>query len=124
MIKKQILLCLCLIGLSAVVNAGVPQVINLSEAVVYNPQGGPDIEVGTNPTCDNCFTATITDDILNVVNDADEVVTVIVTDLTNNSIVISKQVSQEMEEQFVVGNYQIDIIPESYAPLQGFFEVE
>ncbi|MBR1563883.1 MAG: hypothetical protein IJ650_00900 [Paludibacteraceae bacterium] len=124
MIKKQILLCLCLIGLSTVVNAGVPQVINLSEAVVYNPQGGPDIEVGTNPTCDNCFTATITDDILNVVNDADEVVTVIVTDLTNNSIVISKQVSQEMEEQFVVGNYQIDIISESYAPLQGFFEVE
>lgn len=124
MVKMKILLCFCLIWLCTCIKAGNPQVIELSEVVVYGPQGGPQEGTGGILPCYYCFSATITGDILNVVNDADEVVTVIVTDLTNNSIVISKQVSQEMEEQFVVGNYQIDIIPESYAPLQGFFEVE
>ena len=124
MIKKQILLCLCLIGLSTVVNAGVPQVINLSEAVVYNPQGGPDIEVGTNPTCDNCFTATITDDILNVMNDANETVRVVVTDLTSYNVVISEQVSSELEEQLPAGEYMLEIFPTTYAPMEGYFEVE
>lgn len=121
---KIILLCFCLTWLCIYTNANVPQVIDLDEVVISGPLGGPNVESGSRPSCQMCFSATITGDILNVVNDADEVVTVIVTDLTNNSIVISKQVSQEMEEQFVVGNYQIDIIPESYAPLQGFFEVE
>ena len=123
--KNFLFSCLCILCLGTLtVNAGVPQVINLNEVVVYGPQGGPQEGTGGLPPCDYCFTASITDDILNVVNDADEMVTVVVTDLSNYNVVISEFVSSELEEQLPAGEYLLEIIPTTYAPMEGYFEVE
>ncbi len=89
-----------------------------------HPLGGPDIEKGSLPPCQMCFTATITDDILNVWNESDEIVNVVVTDLTTFEVIISTQIVDEMEEQLPAGLYQLEIIPTTYAPMEGFFEVE
>ena len=115
---------MCLIGAFTGIKAGNPQVIQLSESVVYQPMTNPVPGTGGGPVCDRCFTATITDDILNIVNDADETVTVVVTDLTNYTVVISEQVNSELEEQLPAGEYLLEIFPTTYAPMEGYFEIE
>ena len=118
------LLCLALLGVGTSVNAGNPQAIDLSAVVISGPQGGPQQGSGGMPSCDYCFTATITDDILNVWNESDEIVNVVVTDLTTFDVIISTQMADELEEQLPAGLYQLEIIPTTYAPMEGFFEVE
>ena len=122
--KVFLLACLCIACAGMTMRAGVPQVIELNEAVVYDPMGGPQQGTGGRPICDGCFSATITDDVLNVVNDADELVTVVVTDLLTLNTVVSTQISDELEEQLPAGEYMLEIYPENYAPMEGFFEVE
>lgn len=92
--------------------------------VISGPLGGPNVESGSRPSCQMCFSATITGDILNVVNDANETVRVVVTDLTSYNVVISEQVSSELEEQLPAGEYMLEIFPTTYAPMEGYFEVE
>ena len=121
---KLFFTCMCLIVTFTGVYAGIPQVIQLSEMVVYHPTTNPVPGTGGGPICDRCFTATITDDILNVVNDANETVRVVVTDLTSYNVVISEQVSSELEEQLPAGEYMLEIFPTAYAPMEGYFEVE
>ena len=67
--KRIVFSCLCILCLStSAINAGIPHVINLNVAIIYNPLGGPDIETGSTPICQSCFTATLTDNVLNVSN--------------------------------------------------------
>ena len=123
--KRIVFSCLCILCLGTLaINAGVPQVINLSEAIIYGPQGGPQEGTGGLPPCDYCFTATITDNVLNVYNRSDEEALVVVKDLATESTVLSTELVDELEQILPAGNYQVEIFPENYAPLQGFFEVE
>ena len=120
---KSLMFCVCMIC-ACTMWATEPQFIQLNASVVNNPLGGPGVETGGGPTCDYCFTAFITDDILSVRNESDEIVNVVVTDLTTNYVVINTPIVDDMEEQLPAGLYQLEIIPTTYAPMEGFFEVE
>ena len=121
--RKLFLLLICLVSGLTFVCAGVPQEIILSEVVIYQPQDGPDWGRGADP-CFTCFAATVTDNVLNVFNRSDEEALVVVTDLATESAVLSTELVDELEQMLPAGNYQVEIFPENYAPLQGFFEVE
>ena len=122
--KMLFLLLMAALSLAITVNAGTPQVINLSRVFIDNPQGGPQPGTGTSPECYRCFTATITDNVLNVFNHSDEEALVVVKDLATENTVLSTELVDELEQILPAGNYQVEIFPENYAPLQGFFEVE
>lgn len=119
--KFLFFLSVCLIGANIVVKADNPQVIELTEVVVSNPKGGPQQGTGGNPGCYTCFTATISNNVLSVRNDAQETVNVVVTNMTTNNVVLSTPVTSDLEEQLPSGYYRLHIIPQTYAPMEGFF---
>ena len=123
--KKTIFMVLmCITCAGTTMQAGMPQEIELISVNVYTPLGGPGIETGNLPPCQICFAATITDNVLNVFNRSDEEAVVVITDVDTESVVLSTDLADELEQMLPAGNYQVEIIPENYAPLQGFFEVE
>ena len=123
--KKAIFVVLmCITCAGATMRASTPQEIELTDVAVYNPLGGPGIETGKLPPCQLCFTAMVTDNVLNVFNRSDEEALVVIKDLATESTVLSTELVDELEQILPAGNYQVEIFPENYAPLQGFFEVE
>ena len=122
--KLLFLVLIAAFGFATIVNAGTPQVINLTIVYTDTPLGGPQPGTGTSPECYRCFAATLTDNVLNVFNRSDEEAVVVITDVDTESVVLSTDLADELEQMLPAGNYQVEIIPENYAPLQGFFEVE
>lgn len=121
--KKYLLLLVSLIGTNLIVNAGLPQVIELTEVISFTPQGGPFQGSGDDPGCYTCFTAIITDDILSISNNSQESVNIVVTNIMTNSVILSTQILSEfdIEEQIPAGNYHLQIIPQTSAAMEGYF---
>lgn len=120
--KKTIfLMCFCLLGIETML-ADEPLLIELREVGVYN-RGNP-TPTHTRPLCPSCFTATIDGNLLNVINDSDETINLVVTDLTTNNVVLSTPVVSYTQNVISEGQYKLEILPTTYAPMEGWFDVE
>lgn len=100
-----------------------PQVIELGEIITYYPQNNP-MPGQNNPPCHHCFSATISGKSLSVNNNSGELANLVVTDLTTYSVVLSTPVVSQSQNELPEGLYKLEIYPTSYAPVEGYFEVE
>ena len=123
--KLKFLFSLCLLLIStSLLLAYEPQAIELNDMVVYQPQGDPGSWEGQQPPCYTCFSATISGKSLSVNNNSGELANLVVTDLTTYSVVLSTPVVSQSQNELPEGLYKLEIYPTSYAPMEGYFEVE
>lgn len=122
---KKTLVCvvLCLMG-ATTIWASEPLLVELTEMTIYYPLDGPIGDNNSRPSCQRCFTASVSGNVLQVYNDSDETIDVVVTDMLTSNVVVNTTINTQTQAILTDGFYKLEIYPTSYTPMEGYFEVE